>query len=193
MIKPLAVVGFLSFSRFSRVASSFRTVRLCLCFSCACLFRKMSKSNMVIAMGLVFLLVGSSLMPSAEAASCSIFQLLPCMAASKNAKVTPSRSCCANVSSMGKGLAGANCLCSLLYSSLAKSQGVNPKIAITIPRRCHLPVIKGYKCHGNQSSCAAHSDHPGTPARDQSYYLNCLLHDAWYINLSLISLELITL
>ncbi|CAM6027404.1 unnamed protein product [Sphagnum balticum] len=153
----------------------------------------MSKSNMVVAMGLVFLLVGSSLMPSAEAASCSIFQLLPCMAASKNAKVTPSRSCCANVSSMGKGLAGANCLCSLLYSSLAKSQGVNPKIAITIPRRCHLPVIKGYKCHGNQSSCAAHSDHPGTLATDQSYYLNCILHDAWYTNFSLISLELITL
>jgi len=93
------------------------------------------------------LLVASAVMP-ATAAGCDIFQLVPCMAASKNAKVMPSKQCCANVAKMGQGAAGAKCLCSLLSNSLAKSQGVVPRIALGIPQKCRIGVPKGFVCQG---------------------------------------------
>lgn len=98
----------------------------------------------------VALLVASSTVstPVAEAAGCDIFQLVPCIAASKNARVVPSQQCCANVAKMGAGAAGAKCLCSLLSSSLAKSQGVVPRIALGIPQKCRIAVPKGFVCQG---------------------------------------------
>ncbi|KAH9542845.1 hypothetical protein CY35_13G028800 [Sphagnum magellanicum] len=112
----------------------------------------MSKSStMFVVMGLVVLIVASTLVPSsveAAANSCSIYQLVPCLPASKSLSVPPSRQCCTNVAAMGRGPAGANCLCSLLNNPLARSQGVQPRIAITIPRRCRLPVPKGQRCNG---------------------------------------------
>jgi hypothetical protein len=117
-----------------------------------CCLIKMSKSStMFVVMGLVVLIVASTLVPSsveAAANSCSIYQLLPCLSASKSLSIPPSRQCCINVAAMGRGPAGANCLCSLLNNPLARSQGVQPRIAITIPRRCRLPVPKGQRCNG---------------------------------------------
>ncbi len=117
-----------------------------------CCLIKMSKSStMFVVMGLVVLVVASTLVPSsveAAANSCSIYQLLPCLSASKSLSVPPSRQCCNNVAAMGRGRGGANCLCSLLNNPLARSQGVQPRIAITIPRRCRLPVPKGQRCNG---------------------------------------------
>ncbi|KAG0580914.1 hypothetical protein M758_4G212800 [Ceratodon purpureus] len=96
----------------------------------------------------VVLLVASEMVISSEAAGCDIFQLVPCMAASKNAKVTPSRQCCTNIANMGKGLPGAKCLCSLLNHPLAKSNGVIPRIALAIPQKCRIAVPKGFVCQG---------------------------------------------
>jgi hypothetical protein len=97
----------------------------------------------------VVLLVASEMVVTSEAASCNIYQMVPCIAASKNAKVMPSRQCCTNVAQMGKGLAGAKCLCSLLSNPLAKSNGVVPRIALAIPQKCRIAVPKGFTCQGN--------------------------------------------
>nr|PNR44725.1 hypothetical protein PHYPA_014495 [Physcomitrium patens] len=80
-----------------------------------------------------------------------VFQLAPCIAASKNANVRPSRQCCSNVASMGKGLPGANCLCSLLNHPLARSQGVAPRIALGIPQKCRIAVPRGFVCQDTLS------------------------------------------
>ncbi|KAG0620315.1 hypothetical protein M758_4G206500, partial [Ceratodon purpureus] len=100
------------------------------------------------AVCLVMLLVTSEMVVTSEAAGCDIFQLVPCMAASKNAKVTPSKQCCTNIANMGKGLLGAKCLCSLLSHPLAKSNGVVPRIALAIPQKCRIAVPKGFICQG---------------------------------------------
>jgi hypothetical protein len=97
------------------------------------------------------LLVASEMVVTSQAAGCDIFQLVPCMAASKNAHAVPSSQCCTNLANMGKGLPGAKCLCSLLSSSLAKSNGVVPRIALGIPQKCRIPVPKGFVCQGNTS------------------------------------------
>ena len=100
------------------------------------------------AVCLVVLLVALEMVITSEAAGCDIFQLVPCMSASKNAKVTPSRQCCTNIANMGKGLPGAKCLCSLLNHPLAKSNGVVPRIALAIPQKCRIAVPKGFVCQG---------------------------------------------
>jgi hypothetical protein len=102
------------------------------------------------------LLVASQMVAPSQAAGCDIFQLVPCMAASKNAHAVPSRQCCTNLANMGKGLPGAKCLCSLLSSSLAKSNGVVPRIALGIPQKCRIPVPKGFVCQGNASITPQH-------------------------------------
>jgi hypothetical protein len=58
------------------------------------------------AVCLVMLLVASEMVVTSEAAGCDIFQSVPCMAASKNAKVAPSKQCCTNIANMGKGSPG---------------------------------------------------------------------------------------
>ncbi|KAG0609053.1 hypothetical protein M758_8G153400 [Ceratodon purpureus] len=100
------------------------------------------------AMCMVMLLVASEMLVTSQAAGCDIFQLVPCMSASKNAKVVPSKQCCTNVANMGKGLPGAKCLCSLLSHPLATSNGVVPRIALGIPQKCRIAVPKGFVCQG---------------------------------------------
>ncbi|KAG8380760.1 hypothetical protein BUALT_Bualt06G0049500 [Buddleja alternifolia] len=71
-------------------------------------------------------------------------KLLPCAPAAKDMKAAVSRSCCAQVKKLGQN---PKCLCAVMLSNTAKMSGANPKIAVTIPKRCNLarrPV--GYKC-----------------------------------------------
>lgn len=71
-------------------------------------------------------------------------QLAPCAAASQSVRAPVSPSCCAEVQKLGQN---PKCLCAVMLSSTAKSAGVKPEVAITIPKRCNLtnrPV--GYKC-----------------------------------------------
>ena len=97
---------------------------------------------------LLVVLVVSEMVITSEAAGCNIYQLVPCMEASKNARVAPSKQCCTNIANMGKGLAGAKCLCSLLNHRLAKSNGVVARIALGIPQKCRIAVPKGFVCQG---------------------------------------------
>ncbi|WOL06960.1 hypothetical protein Cni_G15695 [Canna indica] len=73
-------------------------------------------------------------------------QMLPCASAALDAKAQVSAGCCTTVKKMGRI---PSCLCAVMLSDTAKSVGVKPEVAITIPKRCNLadrPV--GYKCGG---------------------------------------------
>ncbi|KAK6943579.1 Bifunctional inhibitor/plant lipid transfer protein/seed storage helical domain [Dillenia turbinata] len=75
-----------------------------------------------------------------------VMKLIPCADAAQDSKAVPSASCCAQVKILGQS---PSCLCAVMLSDTAKSSGVKPEIAITIPKRCNLanrPV--GYKCGG---------------------------------------------
>ncbi|XAR71975.1 hypothetical protein NMG60_11018442 [Bertholletia excelsa] len=73
-------------------------------------------------------------------------KLIPCASAAQDEEATPSSACCTQVKKLGQN---PRCLCAVMLSNTAKSSGVKPEIAITIPKRCNLadrPV--GYKCGG---------------------------------------------
>lgn len=62
-------------------------------------------------------------------------KLAPCASASQNTRAKVSASCCAEVQKLGKN---PRCLCAVMLSNTAKSAGVKPAIAMTIPKRCNL-------------------------------------------------------
>ncbi|KAL5554167.1 hypothetical protein UlMin_041568 [Ulmus minor] len=62
--------------------------------------------------------------------------LSPCLSSAKNAKSKVPPACCAKVGGLIK--ANPRCLCAVLLSPLAKQAGINPGIAITIPKRCNI-------------------------------------------------------
>ncbi|MCL7041739.1 hypothetical protein MKW94_006817 [Papaver nudicaule] len=71
-------------------------------------------------------------------------KLLPCASAAEREDAEVSGRCC---SAVEKLLRKPRCLCAVVLSNFAKSSGVNPSIAITIPERCAIadrPI--GYKC-----------------------------------------------
>ena len=73
-------------------------------------------------------------------------RMAPCVAASQNVRAPVSPQCCAAVQNLGRN---PKCLCAVMLSGTAKSAGVKPAVAMTIPKRCSLwnrPV--GYKCGG---------------------------------------------
>lgn len=79
--------------------------------------------------------------PDAEA-----MKLYPCASAAQDVNAAVSTSCCAQVKRM---VQNPKCMCAVMLSDTAKSSGVNPEIALSIPKRCNLanrPV--GYKCGG---------------------------------------------
>ncbi|ONK65862.1 uncharacterized protein A4U43_C06F1730 [Asparagus officinalis] len=71
-------------------------------------------------------------------------RMAPCAGASQSARAPVSPQCCAAVANIGRN---PKCLCAVMLSSTARSAGVKPAVAVTIPKRCNLrnrPV--GYKC-----------------------------------------------
>ncbi|KAF9674660.1 hypothetical protein SADUNF_Sadunf10G0150100 [Salix dunnii] len=82
---------------------------------------------------------GKTTTPDKEA-----FKLAPCASAAQDENASVSSPCCAQVKKIGQN---PPCLCAVMLSNTAKSSGVDPKIAMTIPKRCNIadrPV--GYKC-----------------------------------------------
>lgn len=72
------------------------------------------------------------------------FKLAPCAAAAQDEAAAVSDNCCLQVKRIGQN---PSCLCAILLSDAAKSSGIKPEVAITIPKRCNIanrPV--GYKC-----------------------------------------------
>ncbi|XVE69311.1 hypothetical protein DITRI_Ditri09bG0142200 [Diplodiscus trichospermus] len=73
-------------------------------------------------------------------------KLAPCTEAAKYIKAPVSERCC---TIMEKKLKNPSCLCAVLFSRTAYYAGVKPEVAVTIPKRCHIPVRPiGYKCGG---------------------------------------------
>ncbi|KAK1298064.1 hypothetical protein QJS10_CPB14g00745 [Acorus calamus] len=71
-------------------------------------------------------------------------RLAPCAMASQDPQAAVNPRCCQEVKRMGQN---PSCLCAVLLSDTAKSAGVKPEVAITIPKRCNIadrPV--GYRC-----------------------------------------------
>ncbi|KAI7745527.1 hypothetical protein M8C21_033786 [Ambrosia artemisiifolia] len=71
-------------------------------------------------------------------------KLAPCASAAQDEKAAVPDGCCAQVKVIGQN---PSCLCAVMLSNTAKSFGADPKIALTIPKRCnfaHRPI--GYKC-----------------------------------------------
>nr|WOE53367.1 non-specific lipid-transfer protein type D [Citrullus colocynthis] len=71
--------------------------------------------------------------------------LTPCLGAVRDAKAKVTAACCSKVGAMFNS--SPKCLCAILLSPLAKQVGINPAIAITVPKRCNIrnrPV--GKKC-----------------------------------------------
>lgn len=82
---------------------------------------------------------GKTTTPDKEA-----FKLAPCASAAQDENASVSSQCCAQVKKIEQNPA---CLCAVMLSNTAKSSGIDPKIAMTIPKRCNIadrPV--GYKC-----------------------------------------------
>ncbi|KAF4386172.1 uncharacterized protein LOC115706501 [Cannabis sativa] len=72
------------------------------------------------------------------------FKLAPCAYAAQDENASVSSRCCAQVKKLGQNPA---CLCAVMLSNTARSSGVKPEVAVTIPKRCNIdsrPV--GYKC-----------------------------------------------
>ncbi|KAG1339284.1 Type 5 nonspecific lipid transfer protein LTP502 [Cocos nucifera] len=68
-------------------------------------------------------------------------RMVPCAEASQDAQAEVSDGCCSEVRKLGSN---PSCLCAVMLSNTAKSSGVKPEVAITIPKRCNLadrPVI----------------------------------------------------
>ncbi|KAF8389647.1 hypothetical protein HHK36_024166 [Tetracentron sinense] len=68
---------------------------------------------------------------SAAAASLS-----PCAGAAKSLKAKVPPTCCSKVTALIKS--SPNCLCAVMLSPIVKQAGINPAIAITIPKRCNI-------------------------------------------------------
>ncbi|KVI06996.1 uncharacterized protein LOC112509399 [Cynara cardunculus var. scolymus] len=72
------------------------------------------------------------------------FKLAPCASAAQDVNAFVSGRCCAQVKKLGRN---PKCLCAVMLSNTAKSSGIKPEIAMTIPKRCNIadrPV--GYQC-----------------------------------------------
>ncbi|KAE7996701.1 hypothetical protein FH972_001401 [Carpinus fangiana] len=71
-------------------------------------------------------------------------KLAPCTLAAHDEKAQVSDKCCTVVKNID-----VSCLCAIMLSDIAKSSGIKPEVAVTIPKRCNIanrPV--GYKCGG---------------------------------------------
>ncbi|KAF5737787.1 non-specific lipid-transfer protein 4 [Tripterygium wilfordii] len=93
---------------------------------------------------LVFLLAPNVFISEIEAAGecgrtpikSAVASLSPCLAAAKNGRARVPPICCTKVGALIK--TAPRCLCAVLLSPLAKQAGIQPAIAIGIPKRCNI-------------------------------------------------------
>lgn len=62
--------------------------------------------------------------------------LSPCLSSARNVRAKVPPTCCTKVGALIS--TAPKCLCAVLLSPLAKQAGINPAIAITIPKRCKI-------------------------------------------------------
>ncbi|BBG98013.1 Haloacid dehalogenase-like hydrolase superfamily protein [Prunus dulcis] len=72
------------------------------------------------------------------------YKLAPCAAAAQDKNVEVPPNCCALMQKVR-----TSCLCAIILSKEAKSLGITPVVAVTIPKRCKIAGRpRGYKCGG---------------------------------------------
>ncbi|CAN8254610.1 unnamed protein product [Cochlearia groenlandica] len=98
-------------------------------------------------LGMIFL-VGAGVEGAGECGKSSpdseAMKLAPCAGAAQDANSSVPGGCCAQIRRFSQN---PKCLCAVLLSNTAKASGVDPEVALTIPKRCNFanrPV--GYKC-----------------------------------------------
>lgn len=98
-------------------------------------------------LGLIFL-VGAVVDGAGECGRSSpdneAMKLAPCAGAAQDANTAVPGGCCTQIKRFSQN---PKCLCAILLSDTAKASGVDPEVALTIPKRCNFanrPV--GYKC-----------------------------------------------
>ena len=109
----------------------------CICFLALFVILGVGELNQVLGAGEC----GRGTSPDMEA-----FKLAPCASAAQDENASVSAQCCAQVKKIGQN---PKCLCAVMLSNTARSSGVKPEVAVTIPKRCNIqdrPV--GYKCGG---------------------------------------------
>ncbi|OAY80081.1 hypothetical protein ACMD2_05988 [Ananas comosus] len=85
-------------------------------------------------------------------------RLAPCLAVA----------CCAVVHRLGRS---PRCLCAVMLSNTAKSAGIKPQVAMTIPKRCnHADSSVSYKCGGISSAGNPLDTEYDMPCVDPSAY-----------------------
>ncbi|XWS07840.1 hypothetical protein CRYUN_Cryun41cG0027400 [Craigia yunnanensis] len=64
-------------------------------------------------------------------------KLEPCTKAARDVNAPVSERCC---TVMEKKLKNPSCLCAIMFSRTAYNAGIKPEVAVTIPKRCNIPV-----------------------------------------------------
>ncbi|KAF8403001.1 hypothetical protein HHK36_011095 [Tetracentron sinense] len=70
-----------------------------------------------------------------SSAESEALKLAPCAMAAQDEKASVSDKCCAQVKRIGQN---PSCLCAVMLSQTAKFAGINPAVAMTIPKRCNI-------------------------------------------------------
>ncbi|CDP05424.1 unnamed protein product [Coffea canephora] len=103
-----------------------------------------SKNVISIVTLLVYLVASHAIFQQASAAGeCgrtpingAATSLSPCLGAARNARARVTPICCGKVNALIR--TAPRCLCAVLLSPLAGKAGINPAVAITIPKRCNI-------------------------------------------------------
>ncbi|XP_059669496.1 uncharacterized protein LOC132314682 [Cornus florida] len=83
-------------------------------------------------------------------------KMAPCAMAAQDEKATVSGNCCLQVKKIGQNL---SCLCAVTLSDTAKSSGIKPEVAMTIPKRCNLPKHPVWTLYSPLMDCYEQYDH----------------------------------
>ncbi|XP_058079557.1 non-specific lipid transfer protein GPI-anchored 15 [Magnolia sinica] len=101
------------------------------------------KTTHVVAMIIILLASHTYIKTACAAGECgkmpvktAAVSLSPCLGASMNSKAKVPPACCSRVAALLRN--SPKCLCAVFLSPLVKQAGINPAVAITVPKRCNI-------------------------------------------------------
>jgi hypothetical protein len=95
----------------------------------------------VVALGLCLLVMMAMAADKANATTCNLASLMPCLPAVEGAHPRASASCCRVVQTVDK-----NCLCAQLKSGTYPKQMIEK--ALLLPKKCKRTNLAGFRCGG---------------------------------------------
>ncbi|CAF1868355.1 unnamed protein product [Brassica oleracea] len=115
-----------------------------------CKFTALALMNLLITLVSIEAAGECGRMPIGQAAA----SLSPCLPATKNPRGKVPPVCCAKVGALIR--TNPRCLCAVVLSPLAKNAGINPGVAIAIPKRCNIRNRPAGKRCGRMDSSKSH-------------------------------------